>query len=156
LGFRIKPYPFSLKLTLSYSLFLQKQKNRKNTARALCVAPPIGLEPMTDWLTASRSTWLSYGGTIQTYSFEFCCVFKSAHRLIHEECYVFQETIRTIWVSSSLGSRFFYFQLIKRLLFSKNLKESLARGFRRGASSFLFHQEHGAVCVVNDVVAYAS
>jgi hypothetical protein len=26
------------------------------------VAPPIGLEPMTDWLTASRSTWLSYGG----------------------------------------------------------------------------------------------
>ena len=27
------------------------------------VAPPIGLEPMTDWLTASRSTWLSYGGS---------------------------------------------------------------------------------------------
>ena len=26
------------------------------------VAPPIGLEPMTDWLTASRSTGLSYGG----------------------------------------------------------------------------------------------
>ncbi len=26
------------------------------------VAPPIGLGPMTDWLTASRSTWLSYGG----------------------------------------------------------------------------------------------
>ena len=25
-------------------------------------APPIGLEPMTDWLTASRSTELSYGG----------------------------------------------------------------------------------------------
>jgi hypothetical protein len=28
------------------------------------VAPPIGLEPMTDWLTASRSTWLSYGGSL--------------------------------------------------------------------------------------------
>ena len=27
------------------------------------VAPPIGLEPMTDWLTASRSTGLSYGGS---------------------------------------------------------------------------------------------
>jgi hypothetical protein len=27
------------------------------------VAPPIGLGPMTDWLTASRSTELSYGGT---------------------------------------------------------------------------------------------
>ena len=26
-------------------------------------APPKGLEPLTDWLTASRSTWLSYGGT---------------------------------------------------------------------------------------------
>jgi hypothetical protein len=29
-------------------------------------APPIGLEPMTDWLTASRSTWLSYGGSFKT------------------------------------------------------------------------------------------
>jgi hypothetical protein len=28
------------------------------------MAPPKGLEPLTDWLTASRSTWLSYGGTI--------------------------------------------------------------------------------------------
>ncbi len=27
------------------------------------LAPPKGLEPLTDWLTASRSTWLSYGGT---------------------------------------------------------------------------------------------
>ena len=26
-------------------------------------APPKGLEPLTDWLTASRSTGLSYGGT---------------------------------------------------------------------------------------------
>ena len=29
-------------------------------------APPKGLEPLTDWLTASRSTGLSYGGPIQT------------------------------------------------------------------------------------------
>jgi hypothetical protein len=29
---------------------------------ALGVAPPKGLEPLTDWLTASRSTGLSYGG----------------------------------------------------------------------------------------------
>ena len=36
------------------------------------VAPPIGLEPMTDWLTASRSTWLSYGGSCVTLSFDFC------------------------------------------------------------------------------------
>ena len=37
------------------------------------VAPPIGLEPMTDWLTASRSTWLSYGGPNLTFtSFHFC------------------------------------------------------------------------------------
>jgi hypothetical protein len=36
-------------------LFWQKNKN-------LGLAPPIGLEPMTDWLTASRSTELSYGG----------------------------------------------------------------------------------------------
>jgi hypothetical protein len=27
-------------------------------------APPVGLEPTTDWLTASRSTTLSYGGTL--------------------------------------------------------------------------------------------
>jgi hypothetical protein len=27
-------------------------------------APPVGLEPTTDWLTASRSTTLSYGGTV--------------------------------------------------------------------------------------------
>ena len=27
------------------------------------LAPPKGLEPLTDWLTASRSTGLSYGGT---------------------------------------------------------------------------------------------
>jgi hypothetical protein len=26
------------------------------------MAPPKGLEPLTDWLTASRSTVLSYGG----------------------------------------------------------------------------------------------
>jgi hypothetical protein len=26
-------------------------------------APPVGLGPTTDWLTASRSTELSYGGT---------------------------------------------------------------------------------------------
>jgi hypothetical protein len=32
------------------------------------VAPPKGLEPLTDWLTASRSTWLSYGGII-------CCAY---------------------------------------------------------------------------------
>jgi hypothetical protein len=26
------------------------------------MAPPIGIEPMTNWLTARRSTELSYGG----------------------------------------------------------------------------------------------
>lgn len=35
---------------------------------ALIVAPPKGLEPLTDWLTASRSTGLSYGGTPTTYA----------------------------------------------------------------------------------------
>ena len=29
------------------------------------LAPPKGLEPLTDWLTASRSTGLSYGGKAQ-------------------------------------------------------------------------------------------
>jgi hypothetical protein len=28
------------------------------------VAPPKGIGPLTDWLTASRSTWLSYGGML--------------------------------------------------------------------------------------------
>jgi hypothetical protein len=32
-------------------------------------APPIGFEPMTDWLTASRSTGLSHGGTAKHYPF---------------------------------------------------------------------------------------
>jgi hypothetical protein len=32
------------------------------------LAPPKGLEPLTDWLTASRSTGLSYGGTAQRYA----------------------------------------------------------------------------------------
>jgi hypothetical protein len=41
-------------------------------------APPVGLstrlvflvlEPTTDWLTASRSTWLSYGGTLRRLCF---------------------------------------------------------------------------------------
>jgi hypothetical protein len=36
------------------------------------VAPPIGLGPMTDWLTASRSTWLSYGGSCSVVRFQFC------------------------------------------------------------------------------------
>jgi hypothetical protein len=27
------------------------------------MAPPKGFEPLTDWLTASRSTGLSHGGT---------------------------------------------------------------------------------------------
>jgi hypothetical protein len=35
------------------------------------LAPPKGLEPLTDWLTASRSTWLSYGGTSKRYPLEF-------------------------------------------------------------------------------------
>ncbi len=36
-------------------------------------APPIGLEPMTDWLTASRSTGLSYGGPdLRFTSFQLC------------------------------------------------------------------------------------
>jgi hypothetical protein len=29
------------------------------------VAPPKGFEPLTDWLTASRSTGLSHGGTLR-------------------------------------------------------------------------------------------
>ena len=37
-------------------------KLNKNSSFLENVAPPIGLEPMTDWLTASRSTGLSYGG----------------------------------------------------------------------------------------------
>jgi hypothetical protein len=32
------------------------------------LAPPKGLEPLTDWLTASRSTGLSYGGTATAYA----------------------------------------------------------------------------------------
>ena len=38
-------------------------KLNKNSSFLEIVAPPIGLEPMTDWLTASRSTGLSYGGS---------------------------------------------------------------------------------------------
>jgi hypothetical protein len=35
-------------------------------------APPVGLEPTTDWLTASRSTSLSYGGnSLFSKKFEF-------------------------------------------------------------------------------------
>jgi hypothetical protein len=34
-------------------------------------APPKGLEPLTDWLTASRSTWLSYGGNHNANHFQF-------------------------------------------------------------------------------------
>jgi hypothetical protein len=34
------------------------------------VAPPIGFEPMTDWLTASRSTGLSHGGKQSTIPFQ--------------------------------------------------------------------------------------
>ncbi len=50
-----------------------------NSALLVNVAPPIGLEPMTDWLTASRSTWLSYGGSCVTLSFDFLVLFKSSH-----------------------------------------------------------------------------
>ena len=35
------------------------------------MAPLIGLEPMTDWLTASRSTYLSYSGPNSAYVFTF-------------------------------------------------------------------------------------
>ena len=38
-------------------------KLNKNSSFQEIRAPPIGLEPMTDWLTASRSTGLSYGGS---------------------------------------------------------------------------------------------
>ena len=38
-------------------------KLNKNSSFLEIEAPPIGLEPMTDWLTASRSTGLSYGGS---------------------------------------------------------------------------------------------
>jgi hypothetical protein len=47
-------------------------KSRNKPKMEVIVAPPIGLEPMTDWLTASRSTWLSYGGSCVTLSFDFC------------------------------------------------------------------------------------
>ena len=41
------------------------------------MAPPKGLEPLTDWLTASRSTELSYGGTVTaSYDFDFLAIFK--------------------------------------------------------------------------------
>ena len=33
-------------------------------------APPVGLEPTTDWLTASRSTELSYGGILKLIRFQ--------------------------------------------------------------------------------------
>ena len=49
---------------------------RKETKKA----PPKGLEPLTDWLTASRSTGLSYGGTaLRLCTFSFIKVFKFSH-----------------------------------------------------------------------------
>ena len=35
----------------------------RERARTSILAPPVGLEPTTDGLTARRSTTLSYGGT---------------------------------------------------------------------------------------------
>lgn len=41
----------------------KRSKKYTEKHKDMCVlAPPKGLEPLTDWLTASRSTWLSYGG----------------------------------------------------------------------------------------------
>jgi hypothetical protein len=42
-------------------------------------APPIGFEPMTDWLTASRSTGLSHGGTANLSTFSSTKLFKHNH-----------------------------------------------------------------------------
>ena len=42
---------------------LVEVKSGKNELILKIVAPPKGLEPLTDWLTASRYTGLSYGGT---------------------------------------------------------------------------------------------
>jgi hypothetical protein len=49
---------------------LKKKRERKDicSINVPCgKAPPKGLEPLTDWLTASRSTGLSYGGTTTTH-----------------------------------------------------------------------------------------
>jgi hypothetical protein len=46
---------------------LLEVKKAKNELISGNVAPPIGFEPMTDWLTASRSTGLSHGGTANHY-----------------------------------------------------------------------------------------
>ncbi len=48
-------------------------KLNKNSSFSVIEAPPKGLEPLTDWLTASRSTGLSYGGSNSSFnSFQFC------------------------------------------------------------------------------------
>jgi hypothetical protein len=43
-------------------------KNCRWLSKTMEKAPPVGLEPTTDWLTASRSTTLSYGGSFPSTS----------------------------------------------------------------------------------------
>src|SRR4030067_3164918 len=50
------------------SIYKRAISLRKHYRAKDVLAPPKGLEPLTDWLTASRSTWLSYGGTACAYA----------------------------------------------------------------------------------------
>jgi hypothetical protein len=50
---------------------LWKEEKNENIVDSIG-APPKGLEPLTDWLTASRSTWLSYGGIDTRHKFWDC------------------------------------------------------------------------------------
>jgi hypothetical protein len=63
--------------------FSKQKKVRENDVfqykSVLGVAPPIGFEPMTDWLTASRSTGLSHGGTANLSTFSSTKLFKHSH-----------------------------------------------------------------------------
>jgi hypothetical protein len=68
------------RITTENSAHTNHQEGTCGTAQKESMAPPKGLEPLTDWLTASRSTWLSYGGTaLRLCTFSFTKVFKFSH-----------------------------------------------------------------------------
>jgi hypothetical protein len=55
-------------------LFIFIQFSQKPLSIFQKEAPPVGLEPTTDWLTASRSTELSYGGfSFMLHDLKFYC-----------------------------------------------------------------------------------